>query len=63
VPEPAEEFRKRAADCFRWAQSASAERARAAWLGMAQFWLQLAQSEERDDSQADGSPAAPPDPR
>jgi hypothetical protein len=46
VAEPSEEFRKRAADCFRWAQSALTERARVAWLNMAQFWLQLAQRVE-----------------
>jgi hypothetical protein len=46
VAEPSEEFRKRAADCFRWAQNALTERARVAWLSMAQFWLQLAQRVE-----------------
>jgi hypothetical protein len=43
-----EEFRKRALECFRWAQSALTVRARTEWLNMAQFWHQLAQTAERD---------------
>jgi hypothetical protein len=39
----AEEFRKRASDCLRWAQEAANERTRALWLSMAQIWLDRAE--------------------
>jgi hypothetical protein len=50
--ELSEEFRKRALECFRWAQTALTVRARTDWLNMAQFWHQLAQTTEK---QRDGS--------
>jgi hypothetical protein len=43
----AEEFRKRAADCLRWAQEAANERTRALWLSMAQIWLDRAERARR----------------
>jgi hypothetical protein len=39
----AEEFRKRASDCLRWAQAAANEHTRALWLSMAQIWLDRAE--------------------
>jgi hypothetical protein len=39
-----EEFRRRAANCLRWAQEAANERTKALWLNMAQIWLDRAQS-------------------
>jgi hypothetical protein len=49
VVELSEQFRRRAAECFRWGQSALTLSARSAWLNMAQFWLQLAQTAELND--------------
>jgi hypothetical protein len=42
-----EEFRRRAADCLRWAQEAANERTRALWLNMAQIWLDRAENLQR----------------
>jgi len=42
-----EEFRRRAADCLRWAQKAANERTRALWLNMAQIWLDRAENLQR----------------
>jgi hypothetical protein len=39
-----DEFRRRAADCLRWAQEAANERTKGLWLNMAQVWLDRAQS-------------------
>ena len=43
----ADEFRKRATDCLRWAQEAANERTKALWLSMAQIWLNRAEHSER----------------
>jgi hypothetical protein len=42
-----EVFRRRAADCLRWAQEAANERTRGLWLNMAQIWLDRAENSER----------------
>jgi hypothetical protein len=42
-----EEFRRRAADCLRWAQEAANERTKGLWLNMAQIWLDRAENPER----------------
>ena len=39
-----EEFRRRAADCLRWAQEAANERTKGLLLNMAQIWLDRAES-------------------
>jgi hypothetical protein len=39
-----EEFRRRAADCLRWAQEAANERTKGLWLNMAQIWLDRAEN-------------------
>jgi hypothetical protein len=55
-----EEFRRRAADCLRWAQEAANERTKGLWLNMAQIWLDRAedlkriQEMVRSDNQTDG---------
>ena len=49
----AEKFRKSAYECFRWAQDARTPQDNAMWLGMAQFWLQLAQHAEDRDRKPD----------
>jgi hypothetical protein len=51
-------LRKNAADCFRWAQDAGSLEDRAAWLSMAQFWLQLAQFAEEQALQRGGAPTS-----
>ncbi len=56
--ELSEEFRKRALECFRWAQSALTVRARSEWLNMAQFWHQLAQTAEREGGEQPTQPAS-----
>ena len=43
----AEIFRRRAADCLRWAQEAANERTKGLWLNMAQIWLDRAENPER----------------
>ena len=43
-----ETFRQNAQRCFELARHVSGD-ARAAWLEMAQFWLQLAESRERPE--------------
>jgi hypothetical protein len=54
-----EEFRRRAADCLRWAQEAANERTKGLWLNMAQIWLDRAENPAhiqqmgRPDDQAD----------
>jgi hypothetical protein len=58
--ELSQKFRKRAFECFRWAQSALTVRARAEWLNLAQFWHQLAQTTEAEGK--DGSRPWPPVP-
>jgi hypothetical protein len=50
----AEEFRKRATDCLRWAQEAANERTRVLWLSMAQIWLNRAESMQRAAARAVG---------
>jgi hypothetical protein len=47
-----EEFRRRAADCLRWAQEAANERTKGLGLNMAQIWLDRAEVPKR--IQADG---------
>ena len=48
-----EKFRRTAHECFCWAQGARTQQDNAMWLGMAQFWLQLARhAEERDERRA-----------
>jgi hypothetical protein len=42
-----EEFRRRAADCLRWAQEAANERTKGLWLNMAQIWLDRAEDPKR----------------
>jgi hypothetical protein len=59
--ELSDEFRKRAFECFRWAQSALTVRARTEWLNLAQFWHQLAQTAEAEKG-AGGLPSQVPDP-
>jgi hypothetical protein len=58
-----EACRQRSADCFLCAQFAATEEARAAWLNLAQMWLQLAQHLERQGQDAEallpGSKAPP----
>lgn len=39
-----EEFRRRAANCLRWAQEAANERTKGLWLNMAQIWLDRAEN-------------------
>jgi len=56
--ELSQEFRKRAFECFRWAQSALTDRARTEWLNLAQFWHQLAQTAEAE--REDGARPWPP---
>jgi hypothetical protein len=48
----AEEFRKRASDCLRWAQEAANERTKALWLSMAQIWLDRAERARRSAASA-----------
>jgi hypothetical protein len=43
----AEIFRRRAANCLRWAQEAANERTKGLWLNMAQIWLDRAENPER----------------
>jgi hypothetical protein len=52
-----EKFRRTAAECFRWAQDARTQGDNAMWLGMAQFWLQLAQHAEQREERGAASPA------
>jgi hypothetical protein len=40
-------FRRRAADCLRWAQEAANERTKGLWLNMAQIWLDRAENPRR----------------
>jgi len=56
--ELAEEFRTRAAECFRWAQNARTLESRVHWLSMAQVWLQLAQYAEDKEAIRNSNPAA-----
>jgi hypothetical protein len=42
-----EVFRRRAADCLRWAQEAANERTKGLWLNMAQIWLDRAENPRR----------------
>ena len=42
-----DEFRMRAIECLRWAQEAANEGTRAAWLSMAQLWLERAENAQR----------------
>ena len=51
----AEEFRKRATDCLRWAQEAANERTKALWLSMAQIWLNRAEHATRTASRRTSS--------
>ena len=64
---PSEACRLRAAECFESAQLAPSDGARAAWLNIAQLWLQLAQHVEQrteagsfalKEDLGDGSPTA-----
>ena len=57
--ELAEKFRKSAYECFRWAQETRTPEDNAMWLGMAQFWLQLAQHAESRGPKPERA-AAPP---
>jgi hypothetical protein len=47
-----EEFRRRAADCLRWAQEAANERTKGLWLNMAQIWLDRAEDPTRTQHMA-----------
>jgi hypothetical protein len=42
-----DEFRMRAIECLRWAQEAANDRTKGVWLGMAQLWLDRAESAQR----------------
>jgi hypothetical protein len=42
-----DEFRRRAANCLRWAQEAANERTKGLWLNMAQVWLERAENPNR----------------
>jgi hypothetical protein len=57
--ELSDEFRKRAFECFRWAQGALTVRARAEWLNLAQFWHQLAQTAEAEKGEGGLRPQPP----
>jgi hypothetical protein len=46
----AEEFRRHASDCFRWAKDARSIADQVRWLEMAQFWLRLAQHAEEQEA-------------
>ena len=53
------DFRKNAAECFRWAQSATNPRDWLARLNMAQLWLRLAQDAEKRKMAGDKPPDLP----
>jgi hypothetical protein len=50
-PMTSDEFRRRAANCLKWAQEATNERTKALWLNMAQVWLSRAQDPRCVDSE------------
>jgi hypothetical protein len=52
--ESAAEFRRRALECYQWAQEAVGLRRKKPWLIMAQLWLDRAENAERDDRQNGG---------
>jgi hypothetical protein len=56
--ESAAEFRRRALECYQWAQEAVGLRRKKPWLIMAQLWLDRAENAERDDRQ-NGAPNEP----
>jgi hypothetical protein len=47
-----DEFRMRAIECLRWAQEAANDRTKGVWLGMAQLWLERAESAQRMSKEA-----------
>jgi hypothetical protein len=51
MAESAAEFRRRAHECYQWAQEAVGLRRKKPWLIMAQLWLDRAENAERDDRQ------------
>jgi hypothetical protein len=51
MAESAAEFRRRALECYQWAQEAVGLRRKKPWLIMAQLWLDRAENAERDDRQ------------
>jgi hypothetical protein len=51
MSESAAEFRRRALECYQWAQEAVGLRRKKPWLIMAQLWLDRAENAERDDRQ------------
>ncbi len=58
MSESSAEFRRRAQECYRWAQEAVGLRSKKPWLIMAQLWLERAENAERDDRQG-GAPHKP----
>ena len=52
-----EEFRTNAQDCFERARNARTLENRIYWLGMAQFWLQLAQHAEEQATVRNADPS------
>jgi hypothetical protein len=52
MSESAAEFRRRAQECYRWAQEAVGLRRKKPWLIMAQLWLDRAENAERDDRES-----------
>jgi len=52
MAESAAEFRRRALECYQWAQEAVGLRSKKPWLIMAQLWLDRAENAERDDRQS-----------
>ena len=51
MAESAAEFRRRALECYQWAQEAVGLRRKKPWLIMAQLWLDRAENAKRDDRQ------------
>ena len=51
MSESAAEFRRRALECYQWAQEAVGLRRKKPWLIMAQLWLDRAENADRDDRQ------------
>ena len=48
---PADEYRKNAQECLEHAQKVSNQKARNAWLGLAQHWARLATESEHAQPQ------------
>ncbi len=56
--ELADEFRRHASDCYRWAKEARSIADEVRWLEMAQFWLRLAQHAEEQEAMRPTGPSA-----